>query len=369
MNHLLREGWFTVDVPASPTIALVIDASESARDRWADVLSLALGVRRALPPDTSVTVSFLGESRRHPGSELEADSGQLYRAHCNRLSVIGPLLDGLSLDEQVICVAIVAGYIFDLEDWEDSPVASRLVVANFDGNTRGGDLVNRCEPTVAGVLQSAPLHARLSSPARLEIAGPEVMPFYWDNPRYKIANRGVCAEGHGDYRVHVGVLHPEKSDVQATAMSPDGQSWEASMMPCRSVVEYEWTSLSASESKMVHEAVTTGTFECRLCGSRHVKSVLRCPNDQTTILGRWIYPFLAAEQSPGFFLLRKVGVGFSLAHHRCAALRVGEESVIVRDGAKVAYFTFDYDSRTWRSESRSLDQYAKVGDDTYALVV
>jgi hypothetical protein len=365
---MLTEAWIQINSPSGGSLALVLDASESAQQHAGEIVQIARDLSARLRGPSECSIYFLGDTQPHTIDDVESRHSRLFEKHRQRCSLLTPLLERLCEDTNTVCIVLCEGKIFDLEDWIGTAIADRLLLVNFGENTLSEGLIPECKPSVDQIVASRPLAGVLTKPSYLELSGKSVMPFFWDNSAYKWKESKLSAEGATSWEVQVGLLCQDITDVQviirtgsvsqlADYLRCTPQSWRPT-----------WSTLSLQDSKIFQESIETRQYSCPLCNHRHQAEHLRCRRAPGNVLGRYVYSFLKPPIKGGFVLLKGAGENATYAHHPCEALRMDHNSVAINFDGKAHLYEFDPNSTHWVNTGR-LEQYKEVWDRIYAIAI
>jgi hypothetical protein len=366
---VLKEVWARVDVSKESRLALVLDVSESAQAHWPGILRLALDFLGRVPEKCQCSVYFLGDSRPYERDTLHKGGAALYKEHRGRASVISPLLDELAEEQDIACIVLCSGRIYDLEDWVGTAFATRLVLANFGELPVSNGSLFECKASVQQIFDSPPLRTRLGAPIRVEISGQSVMPFYWDNPAYTLDNCKLVSQGRSKGGVLVGVLCLSQSDIRATAVMQGNFSGPAELTICSHAAEVVWERASSQDAARFRQVIQDGLYDCNLCPRQHSGGSLRYPCEKR-LLGRYIYSFLLPLNGPGFVLVCDGTDGVWYSQHVRPALRLSDEIVaVVAAGGLTDIYQFRSASGEWQRTQQTFKQHELVGTQTYAIAI
>lgn len=369
MKAVLKEVWSRVELSNKPRLALVLDVSESADAHWPHILRLALDFLERVPEKCRCLIYFLGDDQPYTKDTLCRESARLYDDHRGRVSVISPLLEGSSEEQETVYIVLCAGRIYDLEDWVGTPFAERLALANFGELPVGDANLFECKASVEQIFESPPLRLQLGTPMRVEISGEGVMPFYWDNPAYTFNNRKLVSESTNEWDIMFGALCLDERDIQATVLMP-GNRWRAvGLTTCFNAPEVIWHIAIPRDAARFRQIVKDGKYDCDLGPHTHSDESLRYPCDERTLLGRYIYSFLTPLSGSGFILVCDDGADVRYSARLHQALRMGDDIVVVRSAGMTGVYKFRSDSSVWQRAGHGFDQYQLVGDRTYAIAI
>lgn len=358
---LIDERWFRIETTAASRVALVLDVSDRAPSHWRRIGQFARTLLRELPPAIESRVFFLGGGGPYPAAEFASAADSWRAMNAGRGRLITPVFEAIEQDEATVPVIAGAGAIFDLEDWSGTDLLSRARFVAMGG----APLTDGLCPEVGPAGEA--LRRELASPVvEVEVKAAQGMPFFWDNPSYRLQGNALVARETGDFSVRIGLLLPRGDAPRVVARLAAGVERAVSASPCDPVaVTTEWGSLTGPESERFRRAREDQPGACPHCGERHPPSEPGCPAAGNG--GAALYPSLA--RLAGFVLLRDAGDRVRFRAHPCAALRTRDEVVAVLAGAGADLVAFDPLAREWRPAGRPFVQYDWLGDRTYAVVL
>lgn len=366
---MVKEMWVEVNVAPSASLALVLDASESAHSQWPGILRLGMDLLRSVP-ESACSVYFLGDTQPYTRNDLKSHSAKFYEKNRMRASVIGPLLENISQQVDTLCIVLASGKIYDLEDWRDTQLAERLIVANFGGETITSGACCECNPTLDQIFQTLPFRTFFGLPKRVDISGVSAMPFFWDNSDYRWTGQSLMAETPQTWKVQVGLLCLNPADLTAVATIYGSNTRNACLTNSPPyTVPPKWKTLSQEDAEIFRQVIRDSRYHCRFCGRQHAAEFLRCRNDIRQILGRYVYSFLPAPQDNSFVLFEDCGENIRFAFHACEALRIRQDAIALRAAGRTDIYTLDNTSHRWVKAPEQLKQYQPISDKIYAIAV
>ena len=132
MNHLMPgEYTFHLEGDQGEDLILLLDASESATFQRGAIIRLCLETLAELPADVRVRLYFLGNPQAYAVHDLDTRASVWFEDNALRASLISPVLETLSPQEDTPLVVLGDGLIYDLDDWRDSPFWQRLRLVNM----------------------------------------------------------------------------------------------------------------------------------------------------------------------------------------------------------------------------------------------
>jgi hypothetical protein len=128
-----------------------------------------------------------------------------------------------------------------------------------------------------------------------------------------------------------------------------------------------WQELPPADTRLYRQCVIRRRYTCLACGRSHDAAQLQCSCDGSA--GPFIYPILEGLRGRGFIVFRDLGRQVEYRHHDCPSLRLGPDTVAIRDGESAEVFRFEMAWGTWRRSGTRLSPYHPVEHDTHVLVV
>lgn len=332
--------------------AVVVDASESALGVSGKVLALYNQVRSNLPSGcTHSALYFLGNPERLDPDALEIPGrwAAWWKEKGRKGSFIRPIIETARCSRIEV---IAAGPIYDLEDWTGEGAAASVIVHSVE--TDSGPALEK--------------QLAIHKVDCVEIRGEGFMPYFWDNPQYRLfmeeGNAVLRAEDQEDYAVsleyfgrdpvaHIRRGHrTDKSDLQKRDQPSDGGKWHP---------------LGPEEITAFNCAIDRRDFSCPACGLRHPAATLICPEPGDSVL-MFVYPQMQRRirvPLAGFIVFNVEPGQVSFRPHRPEAIRVGEDMVALKAGSIARLYRYNPSLRRWE-EQGVLTPYHRVAD-TYVV--
>jgi hypothetical protein len=371
MLMALQEVYAALKTTALERILFILDASESAAQHQQAIVALVQAVLAALPTRAVQSLYFLGNPSAYAPYHFAIRSAQWFRENRQRASLVTPVWGTLGQDDKSTSVIIGSGRIFDLEDWEGTPLIQRVILVSVGESLQSEPAL--AEELVSPIAQE--LLQRLHDPVvGMEISGPGFMPTWWDNEGYRLHNTGqevsLVAERLEDFAVSVRYFTAQERAVQATMIRA---SEERISEPLALVDPKEWSrsevrQLRADEVGIFHRAIQKESFICLHCGHKHPWNTLRCL-EGAIILGELIYPSLQSADVTGFVIFRVLKDGIQCETHPCSVLRLGSGVVAMREGQRAVLYRYDVRGEGWMRTDETLEPYHSLGGQTYAILL
>ena len=274
-----REIWAAFPLPERGGGVLILDGSESARPHREALCRYARAVLAAAPAGQEPDLYGLGDPTPLRGAAVAAaDLGGWCAANQGRASLLRPVLRQAEARDAAAILVLAAGRIFDLDDWLDSPLASRTRFVCFDGGRLTED--PRCRQASADDLPPRQAALELDGrPVRIDLCDRGAAPFAWDNPEYAwdAASWSLSARGVNDAAVRVGVLCAGPEHIRPAAVLASGATTQLRWRPCEPPPPGEGSDLSPAEAAVFRQCIREGKYLCPHCGSEHAAERLRMP--------------------------------------------------------------------------------------------
>ena len=360
----MTERWVKFNAELASEVVFVLDASESAAGSWAEISRVTGELLNSLPLGSHERLFFLGNPVPYSTRHFEAEVGCWYQANQCRASLIGSVFRQLEGEPDTRVVVLGSGRIFDLADWESSPLLEHVLFVRCGHQPLTGQPGCEHQP----VVQS--LQRQLDNPSvRVEISAGDAMPFYWDNPAYQWDGARLVAQKTDDWAVHIGFLSGSGAKPQARAIRRDGDGQTLSLQDTDPAWSpNEWHALTQAETDLFRQA-RRGRYQCPICPRAHTADTLRC--EEGRLLGTPIYPTLANQQ--GFILLREDDSGVVFCRLKCPALALGGGAIAIQSGGAATVYQFDPATGTWAKGRGPFQPYGLVkssdNQESYAIVL
>jgi hypothetical protein len=274
--------------------------------------------------------------------------------------VLGPILDRGAVGPNTTLVVLAAAPVFDLDDWIGQPELRGAVFVRCGTRDVSGGRLPESPPAADALLQ------RVDNPVvAVELAGRGVMPFWWDNPAFHWDGTRLTARDVADFSLTVGFLCGFADAPRALAAQRGAERRTLALAPGRTPTAPHWQPLPARETRVFRQCVIRREYTCLACGGAHPAAQLACTGEG----GPFIYPALEGLRAVGFTLFRDSGRQVDYCHHACAALRIADDAVAVRNGAGASLFRFEPARGAWRDAGTPLAPYHPLDKETHALVL
>jgi len=282
-----------------------------------------------------------------------------------------PVLETLKSHEPCTIVVIGSGRLFDLEDWEGTPLLQRMLLVSMEDSLQSTPATapEISSPTPQELLQ------RLHDPViGVEITGPGFLPMWWDNPGYRLrlveGEASLGAERLDDFAVTLRCLATQESQIEAIVTRASG---EQTIIPLDTVaptgVENPVVGLlNADEAVLFHQAIRKETFHCLSCRKQHSWRTLRCLEGED-LLGELVYKSLQDRRVRGFVVFRVMEDGIRFETHQGSVLPMDSGAVAVREGQRGILYQYDMSGARWLRRDGALELYHPLGEQAYAILV
>lgn len=315
------EQWYCLKLEPGPRPALILDASESAKAYWPVFRSLVEGILEALPDQTSwPRIFFLGNPQPYDASAFAARGDTWFQQNVGRGSFISPIFERLESEPETAVVVVGAGRLFDLADWKGHPLGDRAVWSFFGpvGITDG----HYPEESLA----SEQLAERLNNPSlRVEVGAPGVMPYFWDDPGFRFEDR-ILVGRKTTGTIRIGVLAPDHDMLRAYVVQANNARRALLLEPTEAVSPAPWQKLPLGEYNQLRQALRQDRYR----------------REPLTL------PTLDALPRGTFCKLDTYGFEAKIQPVPCAALKINDEAVAVRQGEAAQIYRFDPQSGEWQ---------------------
>jgi hypothetical protein len=359
----VTEQWVALPAGGFSSLALILDASESAAACRQEIIDLANRLLAGLPARVERSLYFLGNPRPYPASQFSARAVQWFTENRGRASLIGPVFETIDPRAHVNVVVIGSGRVFDLEDWSGPTLVSM-------GETLQSSAAGAPElfsPSLSDLTQLV-----YDPVVRMEISGPGFLPASWDNPSYVIEEgpdgwRLVCERAE-DYAVGLQCFIRQDGAAQFVARHASGRETAADLAPAEPPPRpaAARARLTPEEAAVFRTAVKRGPFRCPRCASQHAWDTLRCRR-RGSILGEPVYPTLEARQARGFVLFHPEGDAVEFEPCSCPVLRLDFGRVAIERGGRAEVYAFNQRTGVWTPEGCVLQPYESMGSGVYAI--
>jgi len=367
MNHPMPgEYTFQLESDQGEDLILLLDASESATFQRGAIIRLCLETLAGLPAAVRVRIYFLGNPHAYAAHDLETQAPAWFEDNALRASLIGPVLETLSPQEDATLVVLGDGLIYDLDDWQDSSFWQRLRLVSFGASLQPADakLPELTAPTAQVLRQS--LYDPLTA---LELRGPGFLPLAWDSPDYRrVEERGIFVlrgEKPPTAPLIVRCLLCQDANLQMERHHATGRISRCEVLPLPAVFRPANGRLTPEEVAILDRACQQLDFTCPHCGASHAWNRLRCRAGRA-IIAQPVFPSLANQR--GFVQLCRDAEG---ADYRLMgeALPLGNGLVALPEDSHARLIRFDPANARWLPETGEFSLYQPLGMNCYGLLL
>ncbi len=360
----------TLSLASGGSLALVLDASESAEAAQAAISTLVTGLLTALPARVACSLYFLGGAAPYSPGDFPLKAAGWFRENRGRGSILAPVAAALDTQPDTPIVIIGAGPIFDLEDWADTPLLARTTLVAMGASLQGEAMY------AMEVAHPSPneLFQRVHDPvAAVRIGGDGFMPLGWGNAGYRLARLAdaflLTGERLEEFGTTLRFLAAPGGTVRAAATLVSGQTRAIALEPEPAPTErLAWQgSLTGAERAIFQAALRHEDFSCPSCGGRHRWDVLTC-TEGTALLGTPVYPSLRAQ--PGQFALLQPGqdaVRFRVTASDVLPLEPGR--VVVREGQRGTVYAYQPAAARWAAAGPLQPYHPVEGGGCYVVLL
>jgi hypothetical protein len=365
----LTEQWAALPAGGFASMALVLDASQSAAACQQETIDLASRLLAGLPARVERSLYFLGNPRPYPASQFSARAVQWFAENRGRASLIGPVFETFDPRVHSNVVVIGSGRVFDLDDWSGVAFWSDMTLVSM-GETLQSSAAGATElfsPSPGELVQ------RVYDPViRVEISGPGFLPTSWDNPKYVIEEgpdgwRLACERAE-EYTVVLRCFIHQDGVAEVVARHASGRETAADLAPAEAPAQEAAprARLTPEEAAVFRTAAAHAPFRCPRCANQHPWDTLRC-RKRGSILGEPVYPTLEERQARGFVLFHVADDAVEFEERSGAVLRLDSGKVAIERGGRAEVHAFSQKTGAWAAEGRVLQPYEAIGSGVYAI--
>lgn len=351
---MLEQGVGTLQLKAFENVAIVLDASESAANCQETVMQMGVRLLDSLPVGAAREVYFLSNPRVYDARELQRNTSKWRQQNQLRGSFLTPILERV---HDCNVVVIGSGWVYDLDDWQDSEWSSKIFLMSVGESLRGQSAVGEEVDDVPHLLSY--LHDPIVA---VEITGESFMPYCWSNPEYRLVPESMIRLTGTNLQDHSVSVEYFGSEVKARVVRKSSEEFR-SLKSAQRQIEEEWRPLTRDECSVFHQAVKGEEFTCPICHECHSVPGLRCDR-RSGILGRPIYPSLGNNK--GFVFFKETADGISYRFHPVNALRIGDSAVAVASGSVATAYEYNARQKKWLAKDRVKPYHAL--SDMYVAV-
>ena len=367
MNHPMPcEYTFQLEGDQVEDLILLLDASESAVSQRSAIIRLCLETLAELPAAVRVRMYFLGNPHAYPAHDLDTQAPVWFEDNALRASLIGPVLETLSPQEDATLVVLGNGLIFDLDDWRHSPFWQRLRLVSFGASLQSADakLPELTAPTAQALRQS--LYDPVTA---IELRGPGFLPLVWDCPAYRrVEERGIFVlrgEKPPTTTLTVRCLLCRDANLQVERHHTTGRVSHREMSPLPAAARLADGRLTLEEVIILDRACQRLDFTCPHCGQMHAWDTLRCRAGRA-IIAQPVFASLPNQR--GFVQLCRDAEGADY-RRMGEALPLGNGLVALGEDTHARLVRFDPVSARWRPETGEFSPYQLLGMNCYGLLL
>jgi hypothetical protein len=351
-----KENFGLVETKSIKDTVIVLDASESALEFQESIVKTALQLIEKLPSGTIKGLYFLSNPRRYDPGKLSRNSAAWWEQNKLRGSFLTPVLEQI---KESMVVVIGSGLVYDLEDWQENRWNSSLYFLNFKDTLKGNLKIGK------EFQELSPISSCLYDPViSVEITGTGFMPFYWNNPEYRLSLSNqfkLMGSNSDDCSVSLGYFG---SEVSSRVVRKSGEEETLELKSIDYQEQDTWDPLTETEAEIFHRAAMGKEFTCVVCGQNHPASRIRC--DTNSILGEPIYPSLGKKR--GFVLFKESSDRVLFKFHPVGVIKIEDLSVAVSLNSKEAYiYEFNKAENQWEKRL-NFNNYFLSGDRRIVLI-
>ena len=367
MNHPMP-GEYTIHLEGDQgkDLILILDASESAVPQRDRIIRLCVDTLAKLPADVRIRLYFLGNPQGYSAHDLDSQAPVWFEDNSLRASLISPVLQNLSPQQDATLVVVGDGLIYDLDDWRDSPFWPRLRLVSFSVSLQPAG-ARRPELTA---LTAQALRQSLYDPVTaIELRGPGFLPLAWDCSAYRrVEDRGtfaLCSEHPPVVTLTVRCLLCRDANLQVERHHATGRVSRCEVPLLPAAPRPVDGRLTPEEVAILDRACRRLDFTCPYCGQTHAWDTLRCRAGRA-IIAQPVFPSLPNQG--GFVQLCRNAEG---ADYRLVgeALPLGNGLVALREDTHARLVRFDFASARWLTETGEFFPYQPLGLNGYGLLL
>ena len=356
-------------------LVLVVDASESAQPVQPQIAALVAQLMPMLPVESQITLYFLGNPAPYPANRFAARAPSWFEENRSRASLISPIWEQLydpAMHQAPTTVVIGAGSVYDIEDWQGTPLLDRAILAPLGESLQAQRQLARqfASPTADQLVREI-----YDPVVRVQIRGPAFMPVRCTNPGYRVRIGGgevvLTAEMLGDYSAGLDFFAAIPGELQIATSHRSGKETVSALTAASAGPGGQGPScgtLTPDETVLLRRAVRHESIRCPICGRTKPWDTLYCEQG-AVILGERIYPSLRCGESSGFVVFATGDAHASFQWHAFDVLRLGARQVAVRDGSVATIYEFDDERLHWAAVDRPWVPYQPLGDQRYAILL
>jgi len=370
MTLIERCGVFRIS--DSTKVAFVLDASLSAASKQQDIIALVSETEKELPSEIHRNLYLLGNPAEYAIEHFDSLAPQWFEENRYRASLISPIYEILSEDEDLIIVIIGSGKIFDLDDWKQNILLKRTLLINMGESLQD-------DPKLTEEIQTPSakeLSYRLYDPVEsVHISGEGFMPISWDNNGYRLnvmsADVHLVGKGLDDFSVFMNFFAIQDSKIEASITRKCGKKYKTTVDPVhRPNIAPEFIqieNLNKREIEIFYDVINKQDFRCIYGDHKHSWDELYC--DKNEFLGELIYPSLINQVKSGFVFLTHGKDGVNCFMYPWEILKLDKGVVAIKEKTKAFIHRFDQQRKKWVKSIDDLQPYYQLGKKVYAMVI
>jgi hypothetical protein len=364
----LQRIYATFDAEGYNRIAIILDASDVAREHQADITALVKGVLFRLPASVERKLYFLGNPEAYPVHRFDMRAAQWFQENWQRASLVTPILETFGADDKMMLVIVGSGPVFDLEDWIATPFQKRMLLVNMGRPLQGR---RRTLEEVTRPTDEDLCHQVYDPVEGVEVSGRGFMPTWWDNDGYQLEvgrETRLVARGLADYSVSVECFVTEPEELRAIVTRASGAQIDELLEQVDEPLFDEAIDgqLTPDEAAIFRSASQQQSFTCLHCDRQHPWNQLYC-RARGRIIGTSIYPSLQALKPTGFVLFRDEKTHVRFRIHSGGVLLLPSGDVAVKGGSRASIYRFNGNTEQWIQTKEALSLYHCLGGDEYAV--
>jgi hypothetical protein len=366
----MDEQFVELASPDIETVAVVVDASDSAEKNWPIIVELTKKIFLKTPAEVQKKLFFLCNPLEYDYKKFEENAGKWWKQNSKKGSFITPVLNQIQSGKIVI---IGSGRIFDLEDWTTSELSKKITFVKLDESMRGDlDIGTEIEgDAFDGQLLN--LHNRILS---VKISGDGFLPYYWDNTAYAISSEGdvaLTSSKAQNFSIRIAAFG---DNISATLEKVEGTEC-IPLNPVNTkppgiidIIEKDgtdWIKLEKDENETFKNHINSEEICCPVCGSK-IQKLLKCSNLDThgTLLGWSIYRSL--KKIKGFIIFKDSADGVYYKQYPSEIIKLADETIAKNKKSKAVICRYDLCTKKW-IEQEDLRLYYPLKEGYYVSVI
>ncbi len=341
----MEDHFFSFESPKFETIAVILDASESAENDWAKIVDFAKKIFQKTPAEIKKRLFFLGNPEEYDIEDFEENVGLWRKQNNKRGSFISPVLKNINNAKIVI---IGSGIIYDLEDWLENHKFTKILLVKMSESMRGTQEIG------TEIDKDSFDGHQLANPIQtIQIEGDDFMPYYWDNPGYSPILDGEVTLKSSNLKNYSINLAAFGENIKVKIIKNEGKEkipLTSVEIPSTTIIkliennEKSWEKLNADEEKIFKEHTSADVIKCPTCGCV-ISGPLRCHNEKGSILGKPIYSSL--KEIRGFVIFKDLPEGIYYKQYNPEIIKIDENSVAINKKAKAVIYRYHPNKKKW----------------------